>query len=136
MKLLKVVCERLRVPVDCRELAEVVAREHGHIHQSAALGAAALLRLLERCDAIRKPTRFHDVLMACEADARGRLGFEQTAYPQGARLREALADQRVISVQAYVGQYLPSWRPGTDYRLCYSSHADHGGGALLDGGSR
>ena len=91
VKLLKGVCERLRVPVDCRELAEVVAREHGHIHQSAALGAAALLRLLERCDAIRKPTRFHDVLMACEADARGRLGFEQTAYPQGARLREALA---------------------------------------------
>jgi tRNA nucleotidyltransferase (CCA-adding enzyme) len=48
-------CERLRVPADCRELADVVAREHGNIHRSGDLGAAALVRLLERCDAIRKP---------------------------------------------------------------------------------
>src|SRR5690606_30523554 len=75
-KLLRGVCERLRVPVDCRELADVVAREHGNIHRSGELNAAALLRLLERCDAIRKPARFEDVLLACECDARGRLGFE------------------------------------------------------------
>ena len=34
-------CERLRVPTDCRELADVVAREHGNIHRSGELGAAA-----------------------------------------------------------------------------------------------
>lgn len=90
VKLLKALCDRLRAPVECRELAEVVAREHGHIHQSASLGAAALLRLLERCDAIRKPGRFQEVLLACEADARGRLGFELATYPQGLRLRKAL----------------------------------------------
>ena len=89
-KLLKSVCERLRVPTDCRELADVVAREHGNIHRSGELGAAALVRLIERCDAIRKPARFDDVLLACECDARGRLGFEEAAYPQRARLGAAL----------------------------------------------
>jgi tRNA nucleotidyltransferase (CCA-adding enzyme) len=86
-RLLKGLCERLRVPIDCRELADVVAREHGNIHRSDTLGPAALLRLLERCDAIRKPMRFTEVLLACECDARGRLGMDNEAYLQAARLR-------------------------------------------------
>ena len=89
-KLLKGLAERLRVPTDCRELADVVAREHGNIHRSESLAAAATVRLLERCDAIRKPQRFAQVLQACECDARGRLGFEDAAYPQAARLQRAL----------------------------------------------
>jgi tRNA nucleotidyltransferase (CCA-adding enzyme) len=89
-RLLKGVAERLRVPVDCRETADVVAREHGNIHRSGDLGAAALLRLLERCDALRKPARFADVLLACECDARGRLGFEEAPYPPRGRLTAAL----------------------------------------------
>jgi tRNA nucleotidyltransferase (CCA-adding enzyme) len=94
--LLRALSERLRVPTDCRELAEVVAREHGNIHRSADLNAAAIVRLLERCDAIRKPARFEDVLLACECDARGRLGLQDTAYPQGPRLAQAL--QQALSV--------------------------------------
>ena len=89
-RLLKGLAERLRVPTDCRELADVVAREHGNIHRSENLAAAATVRLLERCDAIRKPARFAQVLQACECDARGRLGFEDAAYPQAARLQRAL----------------------------------------------
>jgi tRNA nucleotidyltransferase (CCA-adding enzyme) len=89
-RLLRGVCERWRVPRDCRELADVVAREHGNIHRSEGLGAAALLRLLERCDALRRPERFDEVLLACECDARGRLGFGEQAYPQRARLQGAL----------------------------------------------
>jgi tRNA nucleotidyltransferase (CCA-adding enzyme) len=89
-RLLKGMCERLRVPVDCRELADVVAREHGNIHRSGSLNAAALVRLLERCDAIRKPQRFAQVLLACECDARGRLGFAYAAYPQRQRLQTVL----------------------------------------------
>jgi tRNA nucleotidyltransferase (CCA-adding enzyme) len=89
VKLLQKVCERLRVPTDCKELAEVVAREHGNIHRSAELGPEALMRLLERCDAIRQPERFARVLQACECDARGRLGFEAVAYPQAERLLKA-----------------------------------------------
>ena len=89
-KLLKQVCERLRIPVECKELSDVVAREHGNIHRSHDLNAAALMRLLERCDAIRKPERWTDILLACECDARGRLGFENTAYAPAERLREVL----------------------------------------------
>ena len=89
--LLRKVCDRLRVPTECRELAEVVAREHGNIHRSLEFGAAALVRLLERCDAFRKPQRFDQVLLACECDARGRLGLEEKPYPQRARLLAALA---------------------------------------------
>jgi len=89
VKLLLKVCDRLRIPSDCKELAEVVAREHGNIHRSAELGPEAVLRLLERCDAIRQAERFERVLQACECDARGRLGFAEAAYPQAARLRQA-----------------------------------------------
>ena len=90
-KLLRAVGQRLRVPTDCTELADVVAREHGNIHRSGELNAAALVRLLERCDAIRKPARFADVLLACECDARGRLGMADDAYPQRPRLTAVLA---------------------------------------------
>ncbi len=96
VRLLKGLCQRLRVPVECKELADVVAREHGNIHRSGSLNAAATVRLLERCDAIRKPARFTDVLQACECDARGRLGFQDAAYPQAARL--ALALQQALSI--------------------------------------
>ncbi|HRH18143.1 MAG TPA: multifunctional CCA addition/repair protein [Aquabacterium sp.] len=89
VRLLRGVGERLRVPNDCRELADVVAREHGNIHQSQGFGAAAVLRLLERLDAFRKPARLDDILLACECDARGRLGFEDRPYPQGERLKRA-----------------------------------------------
>ncbi len=89
-QLLKQVNERLRVPVDCRELADVVAREHGNVHRSDTLNATAVLRLLERCDAFRKPQRFREILQACECDARGRLGLQDEPYPQAERLSLAL----------------------------------------------
>ncbi|MDO9612102.1 MAG: multifunctional CCA addition/repair protein [Serpentinimonas sp.] len=110
-KLAQAIGQRWRVPRDCRELADVVAREHGHLHASLGLGAAATLRLLQRCDALRRPERFEQVLLACEADARGRLGHESKAYPQAQRLRLALqaalaADTAAVAaaVQAQPGQ--------------------------------
>lgn len=102
--LLQDVAERLRVPVDCRETAEVVAREHGHIHRSGDLSPAALVRLLERCDALRKPARFAEVLLACECDARGRLGFEDSAYPQRPRLLAVLAAAQSVITRDIAAQ--------------------------------
>lgn len=99
-QLLKGLANRLRVPVDCREIADVVAREHGNIHRSGELKAAALVRLLERCDALRKPERFADVLLACECDARGRLGLEESPYPQRQRLAAALAAAQSVATSA------------------------------------
>jgi len=98
--LLGPLAQRLRVPVDCRELAEVVAREHGNVHRSTALDAAAVVRLFDRCDAWRRAERFEAMLQACECDARGRLGFENTPYLAAPRLRLALAAaQRVRSAE-------------------------------------
>jgi tRNA nucleotidyltransferase (CCA-adding enzyme) len=97
-RLLRKICDRLRVPVECREIADVVAREHGNIHRSGEFGAAPTVRLLERCDAFRKPQRFDAILLACECDARGRLGLEEMPYPQRPRLMAALrAAQAVVT---------------------------------------
>jgi tRNA nucleotidyltransferase (CCA-adding enzyme) len=90
--------ERLRVPAECRELGEIVAREHGNIHRSESLDAAATMRLLERCDALRRPERFEQALWACECDARGRAGREDEPYPQRGRLGNAL--RAVLAVDA------------------------------------
>ncbi len=98
--LLRAVGERLRVPHDCVQLAEVVAREHGNIHRSAEFNAAALLRLLERCDALRQPERFAQVLLSCECDARGRLGQQDAAYPQGVGLMRALNAARAVATRS------------------------------------
>jgi tRNA nucleotidyltransferase (CCA-adding enzyme) len=99
-KLARGVGERLRAPADCRELADVVAREHGNIHRSGELAPAAVLRLLERCDALRRPERFAQALLACECDARGRLGREDDAYPPRERLARALAIVQAVDTTA------------------------------------
>ena len=83
----------------------VVAREHGNIHRSDGFDATALVRLLERCDALRKPERFRLALQACEADARGRLGFEDRAYPQTERLLQALQAASSIDAGAVAKRY-------------------------------
>ncbi len=99
-RLLKPFCQRLRTPTDCRELAEVVTREHGNIHRSGDFNPAALVRLLERCDALRKPQRFADALLACECDARGRLGLEESAYPQREKLLAVLAAAQGVATES------------------------------------
>jgi len=106
--LIDAVCQRLRVPTECRELALVVAREHGNIHRCDGFDAAALVRLLERCDALRKPDRFRQALQACEADARGRLGFEDRSYPQTARLLRALEAASSIDAGAVAKRHADS----------------------------
>ena len=95
---------RWRVPAECSELADVVAREHGNIHRSGGLDASALMRLLERCDALRRPQRFEAALLACECDARGRLGLEGNAYPQRAHLAAVLAAVLATPVQHIADQ--------------------------------
>jgi tRNA nucleotidyltransferase (CCA-adding enzyme) len=102
--LVRALSERLRVPVECRALAVVVAREHGNVHRSGEFGAAALLRLLDRCDAWRRPERFSEALLACECDARGRLGLDDSAYPQRARLLAVLGAAQAVDSAAVAAQ--------------------------------
>ncbi|WP_297910403.1 multifunctional CCA addition/repair protein [Thiomonas sp.] len=90
VRLAAAVADRLRVPAECAELAAVVAAEHGNVHRSLELGAAATLRLLQRCDALRRPQRFELVLQACRADHLGRGGdWPARPYPQEPRLLRA-----------------------------------------------
>jgi tRNA nucleotidyltransferase (CCA-adding enzyme) len=111
-RLLKTLAQRLRVPNDCAELADVVAREHGNIHRSASLNAAAIVRLLERCDAFRKPARFAQVLLACQCDAQGRLGLGDAAYPQAARLAQALASAQSVATDLVAARAISAGASG------------------------
>jgi tRNA nucleotidyltransferase (CCA-adding enzyme) len=99
-RLAQALCERWRVPNDCRELALLTAREHTHVHRSGELRPQAVWRLLQRCDALRRPGRFAGLLLACEADARGRTGLEDRPYPQRERLARALALVQAVDVRA------------------------------------
>jgi len=87
--LIESMCNRIRVPNEYRDLAILVSRYHLHCHRANELKATTLLKLLKDIDAFRKPQRFEQFLMACEADARGRTGFENKSYSQSDILRTA-----------------------------------------------
>ena len=91
-------CQRLRAPVECRELAEVCARECRHIQTCMSLNAEALVLLLERCDAFRKPARFADQLLVCECDARAQAADQAALHPQRSHMLSVLkAAQTVVT---------------------------------------
>ncbi|HUK00944.1 MAG TPA: multifunctional CCA addition/repair protein [Steroidobacteraceae bacterium] len=85
--LIEALSQRLRVPRDHAELAVLTARFHTHVHRALELRAATLLEVLETTDAFRRPERFAELLLACEADMRGRAGLERDPYPQADYLR-------------------------------------------------
>jgi tRNA nucleotidyltransferase (CCA-adding enzyme) len=87
--LIEALAERLRLPGDFRELSVIVARYHGNVHRAAELKPGTILEFFERADAFRRPERFAQVLLACEADSRGRAGLEHLPYPQRPYLQAA-----------------------------------------------
>jgi tRNA nucleotidyltransferase (CCA-adding enzyme) len=102
--LVTVLCERLRVPAECRDLALIMAKQHGNIHRAAELRPATIVQLLQSADAFRKPERFARLLQACESDARGRLGFGDRPYPQAARMAAALKAATAVDAGAIAKQ--------------------------------
>lgn len=104
VKLLPPLCARLRVPNDCRELALLVARYHGDIHRASQLRPETMVKLLERCDVMRRPERFLLLLDACEADHRGRQGWQDKPYPQAAMWRAAMQAMRAVDAGAIAAQ--------------------------------
>lgn len=94
------VCERLKCPADCRDLALMMAREHGIVHQALVLRAATAVKLVERCDGLRRPERFVALLDACACDFHGREGYAGRAYPQRERLLAVLAAVRGVDAGA------------------------------------
>ena len=98
VKLVEALSVRLRVPREYRELAMMVARYHGLAHRAAELRPETVLKLLKDTDAFRRGQRFEQFLLACEADARGRTGFEDRPYPQAELLRQALHAAAAVEV--------------------------------------
>jgi len=106
--LIEDVCQRLRVPNDYRDLAILTAKYHGVCHRAEELRAATVLDTLQALDAFRRPERFAQFLLACEADSTGRPGYEQRPYPQAELLRRALraaltADGAALAAQGLKG---------------------------------
>jgi tRNA nucleotidyltransferase (CCA-adding enzyme) len=97
VELARGVNDRLRVPTDCRDVSLLTAREHGNVHHAMELDAAGLVQLLDRCDAWRRPALLEHMLVACEADSRGRTGFADTDYPQRIRINHALEVARAVN---------------------------------------
>jgi tRNA nucleotidyltransferase (CCA-adding enzyme) len=95
--LVEALCERLKIPGEVRDLAVMTAREHGNVGRALEMRADTLVKMLERCDAFRKPARFMDLLFASECDARGRTGFEERPFPQRAFLQTVLAAAQSIA---------------------------------------
>jgi tRNA nucleotidyltransferase (CCA-adding enzyme) len=98
LKPLQALCERLKVPLEHRQLAEAVCRDHLNVHRIDELRDATVLELLGRFDAFRRPERVARIALCCEADKRGRLGFEDSEYPQGETLKRVHA--AALAVQA------------------------------------
>lgn len=100
--LVEALCERLRVPGACRDLALAVTRYHFDCHRIRELPAEAVLAVLEGLDAFRRPARLDGFLLACEADYRGRSGLEDRPYPQADWLRGTFEACRAIDAAPFV----------------------------------
>jgi len=98
VKLVKELCKRLRVPNDCKELAHIVAKFHGKLHQTLQMKPSTMLSFLIELDAIRQPARFKDFLKACESDSRGRAGLENCPTPAADLMLKVL--EAALSINA------------------------------------
>lgn len=111
-------CERLKVPTQTKQLAQVVCKEHLKCHQLLQLKAGTIWRLLQRLDVMRRPERVTAFAQACLCDAKGRLGLEDRAYPQAEFLLGAMQAVRQVKVHDFpaeiqgseIGEYLISKR--------------------------
>ncbi|MEX0900701.1 MAG: multifunctional CCA addition/repair protein [Gammaproteobacteria bacterium] len=115
-KLVRGLARRLRIPRDFAALGEQVARYHLHCHRALELKAQTLHELLEALDAFRRPERFGQYLLACEADARGRTGLEDRDYPQVDYLRGVHAAARAVDVAPIVARGLEGAKLGAEIR--------------------
>ncbi len=104
--LVKAMCKRWRVPGDYRDLAVLTAKYHTHCHRAAELRPSTLLDTLQALDALRRPQRFESFLLACEADFRGRPGYEDKPYPQADIFRAALQAAQTVDAKALVTEGL------------------------------
>jgi tRNA nucleotidyltransferase (CCA-adding enzyme) len=104
LALVKTVCERLVIPNHHRQLALLACEYHTHCHRALELRSKTLMKLLNATAALRRPDRFEQLLLACEADSRGRLGLESRDYPQTQYLRDALSAVQAVKTDSLIAQ--------------------------------
>ncbi|WP_220765747.1 multifunctional CCA addition/repair protein, partial [Shewanella sp. MBTL60-112-B1] len=104
LPLIRSLCERFRVPNEYRDLALLVSDQHQNIHKITELRADTLVKLFDKADFWRKPQRMEQLLLACEADSKGRTGFELNPYPQAYYLKQCFAAAAAIDVQGIIEQ--------------------------------
>lgn len=102
LKLIKTLCERVRVPNEYRDLALMVCEQHSNIHRAAELRPETKLKVLNKFDVWRKPERLDNILLCCMADSRGRTGFEDIDYPQKEIFESAYQAALSVNVQDIV----------------------------------
>lgn len=93
---------RLKISNEIKELALLTAEYHSHVHRAFELRPETIIKLFNRFDVWRKPQRFADFLRVCEADSKGRLGFEQRPYPQAIYLQQLYQIANKVSVQQVI----------------------------------
>lgn len=104
--LVEALCDRYRIPNDYRELAIIVTKFHLHYHRAAELRNNTFLKTLESLDAFRRPDRFKLFLLACEADSRGRTGYEDKLFEQPEIYKTAFNAAKNINAKELVAQGL------------------------------
>jgi tRNA nucleotidyltransferase (CCA-adding enzyme) len=103
--LTKDICQRLRVPNDCRELALAAAAHHGNAHRALEMRPSSIMKLIQSTDALRQPERFEEFLRVCAADFHGRPGYENQPYDQAERLRAAFQAAQDVDAGAVAKQF-------------------------------
>jgi len=104
IELVEQLCDRFRVPNDFRALAKFTAEYHTHCHRADELKASTMLKVIEACDAFRKPEQFENYLLACTADIRGRPGYENDNYPQADLFRRAYSVANAVDTQTIIDE--------------------------------
>nr|WP_277422224.1 multifunctional CCA addition/repair protein [Vibrio sinaloensis] len=99
LKLIKKLCDRVRVPNEYRDLSLMVCEQHSNIHRAAELRPETKLKVLNKFDVWRKPDRLQNILICCMADSRGRTGFEEIEYPQKNIFEQAYQAALSVNVQ-------------------------------------
>ncbi|MCF1428779.1 MAG: multifunctional CCA addition/repair protein [Shewanella sp.] len=95
-------CQRLRVPSDFMELALLASDLHQNFHHAMELRPETLLRQFDKADLWRKPERLDKLLLICQADIRGRTGFEQAQYPQATYLNQCFTLTKGVDIKQIV----------------------------------
>ena len=131
--LVRQLCQRLRVPVECRELADLAAREAAQVHGSAALDTKLLVRLLERCDAFRKPARFAQLLWVCECHFQAAAAAQDKPYRQRQHLLAVLEATQAVAIGSVTASAAQAGVPGKEIGALVRAARVAAVAALADG---